>query len=89
MDRLVNLLAQTDTAIWGPVTLVFLLGTGLFLALGLRGVFIDTIIVCSMTALVIIITGAGPTARPPPTWRARTSASASGSMGGPSRCSDF
>lgn len=38
MDKLVNLFNQADTFIWGPVMLVFLLGTGLFLTLGLRGI---------------------------------------------------
>ena len=38
MESLVNLFQAANTFIWGPVMLVFLLGTGLFLTLGLRGI---------------------------------------------------
>ena len=37
MENLKEFLGAADAFIWGPVTLVFLMGTGLYLTLGLRG----------------------------------------------------
>jgi AGCS family alanine or glycine:cation symporter len=44
MEDLVNLFKATDSFIWGPVMLVFLLGTGLFLTLGLRGITFSRVV---------------------------------------------
>jgi len=44
MEDLVNLFKETDSFIWGPVMLVFLLGTGLFLTLGLRGITFSRVV---------------------------------------------
>ena len=43
METFVNLFKEADAFIWGPVMLVFLLGTGLFLTLGLRGITVSRV----------------------------------------------
>ncbi len=40
MEELTNVLREVSGFIWGPVMLVLLMGTGLYLSLGLRGMML-------------------------------------------------